>query len=459
MKILLVRPPHHNPVFGAHFTLEPLGLEALGGAVAAEHDVRLLDMHVDRRLDEALAAFAPDVVGVGATTADVPAARRVLAATRRRAPRAVTVIGGPHATAAPDDFNHRDVDAIVLGFGELSFAELCRALAQRRELTTVPGLALPGPELRRTSPRPLPRSLDALPTPRRELTRAYWGRYRALGRPASIMNSARGCRYRCRFCAITSELGGRYLTKSPARVVAELATLPHPDVRFADANTFGTPARMRELAAALREARLGQRYLVDARADAIARHPELVAAWRASGLRYVAIGLESVQPERLAAMNKGATLADNLRAIRVLHDHDITIIGQFMVDPDFTPDDFARLLDFVRAQRIQLPSFLITTPFPGTPLFAERRATLDLSDLARFDSFHAVSPTRLARPEFYRRYLDLYAGAYGLGRLPAAVVRWLRRERPADLPLGMLFLAWLVLQRQTPRLRREYGLA
>jgi radical SAM superfamily enzyme YgiQ (UPF0313 family) len=459
MKVLLVRPPHPNPRLATPYANEPLSLETVAGA-ADGHDVHLLDMQFDPDLRGTLGRIAPDVVGTGGYTADVPGMVRVLSQVKHLHPRAFTVVGGHHATLSPQSFNRSDVDAVVLGMGEVSFAELLRALERRADPGTVAGLALPDPaELRFTAERPLPPSLDHIPPPRRDLTRRHWGRYRALGRRIGVVNTAKGCPYRCRFCSIAREMRGRYITKHPDRVVAELASMPQRLVRFADGNTFGSGKRVRTLHDAIRGARLEKRFLIDARPDTVARNPSLFERWREAGLTVVALGLEGIHPERLAALGKGSTVDDNLRALSILRDLDIKVLGQFMIDPDFSEDDFRGLLDFVLEQRIPFPSFTITTPFPGTPLFDERRAEIALDDLTRFDCFHALLPTRLGERRFYERFLWLYGRSYGGRRLAAAALDRIRRPLSSrELPLSVLLAIRLYLVLGLRGLRREYGL-
>jgi len=458
MRVLLVRPPHHSPLLGGYLTTEPLALETVAAGIQ-DHEVRLLDMQVEPQLEPTLRSFAPRVVGVGGCTADFPAMVRILREVKRLSPTIFTVVGGHHATVAPADFNLPEVDAIVLGMGGQTLDELLSTWERGADPGVVPGLALPhasGPRF--SAERPSPASLDQLPAPRRELTLSYRWRYRALGRPIGLINTAKGCPFRCRFCSIVTEMKGRYITRSPDRVVAELATIPQRHVRFADGNTFGSRRRMLQLHDAIRGQGLDKRFMVDVRSDTVARNPELIGRWRQIGLELAAVGLESIRPDRLAALNKGSTVDDNLRALQILRDLDIRVVGQFMVDPGFTDDDFDRLLDFVLEQRIQLPSFLITTPFPGTPLHEEQRPHLTTTDQTRFDCFHAVVPTRLPLPLFYRRFLGLYEQAFGTRRLLRAAVDRVTRRGGRDLPLPVLCAIRLFLALKRRGLQREYGL-
>ncbi len=458
MKVLLIRPPKHNPGLGAHLASEPLSLETIA-AGARDCDLQILDMQVDRRsLAEVVAEFQPDLAGVTGYTADVPNLRAMLAELRTLRGDLFTVVGGHHATIRPEDFARSPVDAIAVGMGSESFAELCDALARGRDWRAVPGLAFPdGDSLRFAPERPLPKHLDDEPPPRRDLVR--WKKYTIVGKPIGLINTARGCPFRCRFCSIINEMKGKYITKSPERVVEELASMPQRVVRFADGNTFGSVKRMRRLLEILEGARLGKRFLFDIRADAVVANAELIHAWRRVGLEMVAVGLESIRDSRLRELGKGSTVADNDRAIEILHDAGIKIVGQFMIDHDFEEADFDHLIDYVNQKRIHFPSFCITTPFPGTPLYDETRDQMITDDYEQLDCLHSVLPTKLERDRFLERYVELYGRSYSLRRLGASLRRRLSlRGRANELPFSLLLLLKLHLALRGRSIRREYGL-
>ncbi len=162
---------------------------------------------------------------------------------------------------------------------------------------------------------------------------------------------------------------GKYLTKSPERIIEELYTIPEKFVRFADGNTFGNPRRMARLCEPVRRVGLKKKYMFDIRSDTVVEQSSLISKWREIGLDYVAIGLESIRDDQLKALNKRSTLENNERAIEILHDNDVKIIGQFMIDQNYDRKDFEGLLEFVIKHRIHLTNYNITTPYPGTPFF------------------------------------------------------------------------------------------
>ncbi|MFH1139150.1 MAG: radical SAM protein [Pseudomonadota bacterium] len=424
MKILLVNPPNSGrsipeEKYGLDsmkkiFKGEPLGLEVLAGGLG-DHDVRLLDLKVDETgLAAVLDEFRPDLVGFTAVTCE---ARTALALCREVKERsgAWTAVGGVHATHDPEFFNRPDVDFVFVGLGKLSLRELTAALEAGLSPRGIPGVGLtdPGQPLdlvqRDFTTADL---LDDLP-PRYDLVASYRPRYvlQSLGLRVGFATSAFGCPFRCTFCSIGRLTGFRHLTCAVAAVARDVALLGDiPVVRLVDANTFADVDHSRKLCRALAELGLGKKYLADARADSATRHPDLFEEWRAAGLKAVVIGFEEVSDARLRGFDKRSTAAVNLEAVRVLHGLGVTIVGDFIVSPDYSPDDFAFLEDFISGSGIDLPMLSILTPLPGTPLFDRMKDRIIIHDLDYYTLTNAVVPTRMREDDFYSRFATLAAG-------------------------------------------------
>jgi radical SAM superfamily enzyme YgiQ (UPF0313 family) len=73
MKILLLEPPKAQVTIGGEdvFIFESLALEYLAAGVGAEHDVRILDMRLEKNLADVLDEYEPDVVGITSYTVHV----------------------------------------------------------------------------------------------------------------------------------------------------------------------------------------------------------------------------------------------------------------------------------------------------------------------------------------------------------------------------------------------------
>src|SRR4030042_2426847 len=145
MKILLVQPAKPEKALGGEdFAIyEPLALEYLAAGVAADHDVRILDMRLDHDLDFLLRNYQPDVVGITSYTVHVNTVKRLFEQTKTFNPDIVTIVGGHHATVMPNDFYTPCIDAIVVGEGVFTFREDISRLEKKMDLSGDTGAIAP----------------------------------------------------------------------------------------------------------------------------------------------------------------------------------------------------------------------------------------------------------------------------------------------------------------------------
>lgn len=434
MNILLINPPNSGRSIPEErygitslkqiFRGEPLALEELAGNLV-DHDVTILDLKVEpegltARLDDQ----RPEVVGITGVTCEANTVLQLAAQVKRRLPSTCLVVGGIHASNAPEFFNRPDVDYIVCGLGKKSFAELVGQLeiSADRKFTPPPGIArtTPGRPLRNFARRATQLDLVQDRPPAYGLVQGSRSHYRleTLGITMGFVASAFGCPHRCSFCSMQGQTGGRYLAKSVATVLRDIELLDGvPVIRFVDANTFGDVRRAEELARALLAGGFARHYLADIRADTVVRHPELLALWKQAGLRAVIIGFEEVVDANLQAMNKGIQAQTNRAAVALLKELGITIVGDFIISPDYDEDDFARLEDYLAETAIDLPMITVLTPLPGTDLHRQLAPRIVNPDLDYYTLTNAVTRTRLAEEQFYIRYARLLANAHQHARI------------------------------------------
>ena len=431
MNILLINPPNcgrsiPEERYGIHslkqiFRGEPLALEELAGNLI-EHDVRIVDLKADPGgLDAALAQFTPEVVGITGVTCEANTMLQLAATMKNHcAPR--VVVGGVHASNDPEFFNHPAVDYIVVGLGKKIFADLICALQSNAPvpvlaglLKTHPGHALVLPGCRNTHVD----LVDQKP-PAYHLVSRYRHHYilEKLHINMGFVASAFGCTHRCSFCCIKAQTGGEYLNKSIAAVVRDIRLLADiPIIRLVDANTFGDTRRATALAQALIEADLGKQYLADIRSDTVVRHPEMVQLWQQAGLRAVIIGFEEISDAGLLAMNKVNKAAMNLEAIAILQDMGITIVGDFIISPNYDAGDFTRLGEYLATNKIDLPMITVMTPLPGTDLYRQQKNRIVNHNLDYYTLTNAVIKTKLEEKQFYALYAKLLDASHHNARI------------------------------------------
>ena len=433
MKILLVNPPNSGrsipeEKYGVTsikqiFRGEPFSLEVIAGALT-EHDLMIIDMKCEQEdsLWRIIEDFRPEVIGFTAVTCEanwvIHYARKI-----REKSHPVVVVGGNHATCDPSYFNREEIDFIVIGIGKRSFSELINHLQKGDNDTAIPGVAKtsPGSPLSYT-PRDygLHDLVEHCP-PRYDLVERYREHYvlERLGMKMGFVITAYGCTHACSFCTIPGITGGKYLVHSPDSVIRDIRLLGDiPFIRMVDANTFGNPVESKELCRKIKNAGIKKRFIVDVRADTIIRHYDLLKDWKEAGLHAVVVGFEDIEDQRIASYNKKYIAQDIPQSIELLHELGMLIVGDFIVSPDYTEDDFAHLEQFIAANGIQIPVLSVLTPIPGTPLHKTMKERIVIHDLDFYTFTNAVVPTAIPEQEFYETFSELVKRLHG--RVPRA---------------------------------------
>src|SRR5215475_5288562 len=188
------------------------------------------------------------------------------------------VVNGSDPSDHSGEYLQRGADYVLLGEAEWTLLELVQSVIGEsgRPVEEICGLCYfdrKSNSPTRTSPRPLMRNLDLLPTPSRELVDIE--RYRGVWKKAHGMFSlnliaSRGCPYRCNWCA-KPIFGDTYSSRPPAEVAEEMSELRSrygaEHLWFADDIFAINPHWVRQFAAEVERRGCVLPYKVQARAD------------------------------------------------------------------------------------------------------------------------------------------------------------------------------------------------
>jgi len=397
--------------------VEPLGLECVAGALEPEgHDCSIVDLRIDgtERGMARAQAFGPDIVGLQCNfTTERYRALRLARAVKKEIPGALVVMGGHDVSRDPDWFLKPGIDVLAVGDGEEIMPDLVAAHEEGRDLEAVPGLILnlpSGPVA--TGPAPARRNIDELPLPARHLVQEYAGEYYInFRRPLALLETARGCPFKCNFCSVWKFHGSTFREKSPQRVVEELSQIEAPNIFITDDVFWLNVKRGWELAEALKASGIRKHYTIQTRSDIICKFPDLIEAWKECGRMTIFLGLEKVDDEGLASVNKSNTAEQNDCAIEILQDLDVGYTPNFIIDPSWNRGDFDKLKRWIDRTGAYNSGFTVLTPLPGTDLWNDVEKDVVTEDWELFDIAHTVLPTRLPLEEFYREYAGLWRHA------------------------------------------------
>jgi hopanoid C-3 methylase len=330
------------------------------------------------------------------------------------------VLGGYFANANSHLLHETPIDVVVPGEGVNTLRELVDAWQDRgvhADLRGVSGLVFPGDGQMNTTPVRAWPSLDSYATPDRRLSAHVRGRYfdKWMKPVASIMSSY-SCPFRCEFCCLWPTTGGKYLSRSPESLVAEIAGIEEDNVWFTDDEAFIDGPRMERVARLLDARGIRKQYFFMTRSDSIRRNPQRFELWARAGLKRVMVGFESIRAPDLLAFNKEATVADNDEAIAILQRNGLEINSNFVLTQDYEPHDFENLQRYVDAKELSLPLYFILTPFPGTVLYERVKKDIFLHDTDFYDLLHTVLPTAMSLRDFYAHFSKLYGAIEPLRR-------------------------------------------
>ncbi len=442
MKILLIRPDPGNERFGLgpFFRMEPLGLEYVAQAlIAAGHEPLIVDLRFGRGLKYWMRKHRPALVGISCMHAlEYDQVVELATQVRRLSPSVFLLVGGHAAAVYPKPLEIEAIDALCLDDGEEVAPALAQALAAGRSPASVPALRIRTPDgFVNTEPLGERTCLDLVPLPARGLVERYRRRYHCLiFKPAWVIETSRGCPYRCSFCSVWQLNERTFRERSVAAVVDDFAACG-PHVFVADDLFWYHPARSREIARALKQRGVRKRWLlVQSRCDLVASQAELLEEWRDVAQDFdIFFGMESASDDGLDGVAKDAPVEATVKAIELARSLRYGVVGNFLIDPDWGQEQFEELWSFVASHDITRTGFTLLTPLPGTELFASLEHKLAGQPWFKYDMHHLLWEPRLGAKRFFELYAETWKRSVLNLSGPKSLTAWARQVRPAHLPV------------------------
>lgn len=327
----------------AYITQPPVPLAVLNAVTPQEIETDLLDEQTDPvRFDGDVFAFS---------LATQYAAKVYGYADKLRTAGKTVILGGIHVTVCPEEAM-RHADAIVTGEAETIWPEVCADLLAGRLEAHYTG-----------SPTP--------PAAMRPIDYRFFGN-RPYLTPASLF-ATRGCDRRCSFC-VSSRYMGPFRTKPLAVLEQEIDQLqklyPAAFLQFTDDNLLADRSYAAELLALLR--RKKRRFVTMVTVDQFC-DGALMEEMAASGCLAVAVGVESVDDDNCASVDKLQNLGQPFpEAVRQANAHGIQVGALIMIGlPHDTPQRLARTLHYLQKIPCALYDLRILRIYPSTPLYEQ----------------------------------------------------------------------------------------
>lgn len=380
--ILLLSPP--NPFLENPRSVPRLGLLYLGTMLRQQgHEVMVRHLHNLSEL-EGLVEKPFDFVGISATTREYLDAVQILNYFKREGNPAKVALGGPHATALPEEGLRNGFDVVVTGEADEEIVRLVNHPLDQ------PGIVHAG----------MVRELDGLPFPERSLISDHksWRPFLGLGQDPNLRTTSillsRGCPYHCTFCGPHF----RYRRRSDDNVATELEALREQGYRglvIVDDLPFMTEQQVRSFCERIRPLEL--KFRCNFRTDLLT--PKIAKLLADAGCCRLQFGIESANQMILDRINKGTSPGANGHTVEICHEHGLGVKAMLLWGlPSDDPETAQQIVDWVaryRPDSIQVSMFV---PLPGSPAWQSgyHRRVTDYCALAFFRNPNLRMPIGVA---------------------------------------------------------------
>jgi radical SAM superfamily enzyme YgiQ (UPF0313 family) len=360
MKILLVYPEFPDTFWSFKHALKfvhkkagspPLGLLTVAAMLPAEWEKRLVDLNTTRLTAKDL--DWADYVFISAMVVQRDAARAVI--DRCKSAGVKVVAGGPLFTMEYEQF--AEVDHLVLNEAELTLPPFLADLAEGRAQHLYTTTEFPDIHL---TPAPL------------------WQLVNLKNYDTVSIQFSRGCPFSCDFCNITTLLGHRPRTKTPAQIITELDGLYalgwRRNIFFVDDNFIGNKKQIKsEVLPALiewRKGKIGMPFSTEVSINLV-DDPELLSLMIQAGFDTVFVGIETPNEGSLIECRKNQNKGrDLVESVKQLQRAGLQVQGGFIVGFDNDPPSiFQQQIDFIQKSGIVTAMVGLLQAPPGTRLY------------------------------------------------------------------------------------------
>lgn len=373
------------------FRFPPLSLATLAGLTPPEHTISFVDESI-QTLDPDI---TPDLVAITAMTPLAPRGYEIADMFRQRGIK--VVFGGIHASNMQDEAAQH-ADAVVIGEADEIWLDILHDAEQgnlkqfyRQDKYTV-------------MEKVQPANRTIYPAKR------YFFE--------NMIQTTRGCPYKCEFCTVTAFFGGTYRPRPVDTVLHEVESLQRSPgyIFFVDDNLVAQRSHTDRLLEGLKKYRL--RWVCQAPIT-IAKDEALLRSMYEAGCHGIFIGFESLNAKNIEVMGKKQnTVSFYAEAIKRIHDQGIGVYGSFVFGYDHdTPAVFDQYLEFANRNTLDGAFMPVLTPFPGTRIHKrlKEEGRVFTEDWRKYDMATVVyQPRGMSVDELQEGFWKVNKGFYSL---------------------------------------------
>ena len=401
MDVVFINPGNRRQVFqglGADLAAiePPVWIAMLAAHIRDRRcEVAIIDANAENMAPEDVAgrvnALQPKLAALivygaqpSASTQNMPAAGAIAKELKARCSCPVA-FGGLHPSALPlRTLTEEATDYVVDGEGFDTFSELLKRLAAKSapDLDSVPGLWWKdGAGHRHTARAPLvdldrcfaASAWDLLPMPG---YRAHnWHCFDDIRRrqPYAAVYTSLGCPFHCAFCCIQAPFGKPGIRfRAPHLVLKELETLVSRhgvrNLKIADELFILTERHYLPIIEGIIERGLPLNIWAYARVDTVRARD--LARMKRAGINWLALGIESANPEVRDGASKGMRVENVKDVVRQIQENGIRVIGNYIFGlPDDDLNTMRQTLDMAMELNCEFANFYCAMAYPGSRLY------------------------------------------------------------------------------------------
>ncbi|NTU97109.1 MAG: B12-binding domain-containing radical SAM protein [Chlorobiaceae bacterium] len=431
-KWLLVQPKSSTSMMVDSGSVSmPLNLIMVATLAGRLFDVTLVDERIGDRIPEDFSEY--DVVAITSRTLNAEIAYRI--GDRALAQKKIVLLGGVHPTMMHDEAAQH-CTSVVYGEVESIWDELeadmvndqVKSLYRAKELRSM--ISMRSPDF------------------------SYALKSKNAGKYSSRIPilATKGCPVGCNFCTTPTVYGKSYRYREIGLVLDEIRYhqerlgRKRVNLSFMDDNISFRPQYFTELLEAMEKMKV--RWNANISMNFLHK-PEIARIAARSGCDLMSIGFESLNPDVLRTVNKGANRLKNYSTVvGNLHKNNVAIQGYFMFGfDDDSEKSFQATYDFIMENRIEFPVFSLVTPFPGTPYYEEMKPRLRHFEWEKYDTYHYMfEPRKISGEKLLENFVKLQKEVY---RAKAVM------HRMRGKPLNWVWMANFMMNRFTGGLKPE----
>jgi anaerobic magnesium-protoporphyrin IX monomethyl ester cyclase len=352
-----------------YIKLPPLGLLYIASFLESKGiNVDVKDYNVQRRRKINLNEY--NLIGYSLHSGNVENTLKSINKMKKQKKNLNIIVGGPHVKViAKRLIKNPKIECLIDGEGEETIYEYIKM----KDKSKVKGIWIrKNSKPFFTGKRKPIMNLDKLPFP--AIEKVPYKRYNAAikkRKPICSIITSRGCSYNCIFCY--HSLGFKYRERSPENVVKEIEWLRNnlgiKELWIADDNFVENKERVKKICDLIIKKKIDITFSLGNGARADKLDEKLLKKLKKAGCWFLSISPESGCKKTIEKINKGISIEDIIKVVKICKKIDIKIMVNFIIGfPWEDEKEIKQTINFGRKLDPDILNIQKLIPYPETPI-------------------------------------------------------------------------------------------